>query len=327
MKNKAAMAFLKKFRGVFPAVPTPFGASREVDEAALERIVNHLIKGGVHGLWVMGSGSALPCLTPSQRSRALAAIVRANRGRLPILAGVSDTSLDQAIAHAHEAETLGVDAIFSIAPYYYTLDARDIRSYFERLASASPLPMVIYHNPFNSKIALDCDLIAALADHDRIVGVKDSSCSLGFHLELLNRFGKRKDFHVFQGDDSAMAAGTWHGAAGFVAATPLIAPALAVGLYNAARAGDAAAVRVLQSRCTDLLGIFTSVRPGSNDSNFLAGQCAALAALGLCENIPPKPVRPYTKIEMNKVRRILARNAVTRSRPAPTRTRRARSRS
>lgn len=309
MKNQKAQAFLKKFRGVFPAVPTPFTPAHEVDEPAIERIVNHLIQGGVHGLWVMGSGSAFPCLTTAQRSQSFRAVVKANRQRLPILAGVSDTSLDQAIAHAREASSLGVDAVFAISPWYYTLDATDIRSWFEQLASASPLPLVIYHNPFNSKIPLDLDLIAALSKHDGIVGIKDSSCSIGFHLELLARFGGRDDFHVFQGDDGAMAAATWHGAAGFVAATPVFAPALGVKLYNAARAGDTATMRALQRQCTDMLGVFT-VRPGSNDSNFLAGQQAALAALGLCHNLPAKPARPYTESELNQVRDILARNGV-----------------
>jgi 4-hydroxy-tetrahydrodipicolinate synthase len=309
MKTKAALAFVGKFRGVFPAVPTPFTPSHKVDTAAIARIVNHLIRGGVHGLWVMGSGAGFAGLTRAQRRQALAAVVKVNRHRLPILAGVSDTALDQAIVNAREAAALGADAVFAIAPYYYTLDTTDIRAFFEELASASPLPLVIYHNPFNSKIQLGLDTISALSRHKNIVGIKDSSCSIGFHLELLARFGKRKDFNVFQGDDGAMAAATWHGAAGLVAATPVFAPALAVRLYEGAKAGDIATVRSLQRKCTDLLGVFT-VRPGVSDSHFLAGQQAALAVLGLCHNVPVRPVRTYTASELRQVRDILARNGV-----------------
>ena len=143
-----------------------------------------LIGGGVHGLWVMGSGSAMPCLTQSQRTQAITAISNANGKRLPILAGVSDTSLDHPIANAHQVESLGADAVFASAPYYCAFDDQDIETFFPQLASASPLPLVVYHNPFNSKIPLDLDLVDALSSHENIVGIKDSSCSLGYHLDL-----------------------------------------------------------------------------------------------------------------------------------------------
>jgi len=309
MNAESISQFMDHFRGVFPAVPTPMTDDCEIDEAAIGRIIDHLVVGGVHGLWVMGSGSGFAAFSLQERSRVVQTVFAANRNRLPILVGVSDTSLSQVIANTQEAARLGATAVFAIPPYYYFLDECDVRTFFEQLASASPLPVVIYYNPFNSKIRFSLDTIATLADHPNIVGIKDSSCEFSFHLNLLACFADREDFRVFQGDDGPMAASVLHGTVGLVAATPAFAPQLVVELYQAAVAGDSMKVRRLQPKCTDLLNVFT-IRGPFDDSNFLAGQHAALAALGLCGRTPPSPCRPYSDQEIQQVHQILSRNGL-----------------
>jgi len=300
-----------RFHGVIPAMPTPLTKNHEVDEEAIRRIVYFLIRNGVHGLWILGTGSGFPALTSAQRRQSLQAVLQANQRRVPTIVGVSDTSLDQSIANAQEAAALGADAVSSLAPYYYSLDAIDIQRFFEGLADASPVPLILYHNPFNSKIPLDLKLIDTLSQHERIAGIKDSTCSIGFHLELLAQFRDREDFCVIQGDDGAMAAAPWHGADAIVAATPVFAPALVVQLFEAAKSGDTHLVRSIQNQCTDLLNVFT-VRGSFNDSNFLAGQHAALEAIELCSRTPPRPCRSYTDSEIQSVKDILARNGILR---------------
>ena len=300
---------VRRLEGVFPALPTPFTQDGRLDHNALERIVEHVIEGGVHGLWALGSGSEFPALTLADRASVLQGISKANRGRLPILAGVSDTSLHVAIANAQQAASIGADAVFALPPYYYFYAHADIQRFFEMLASASPLPVVIYNNPFNSKIKLDMRTIHDLSLHENIVGIKDTSCEWQFHRDLLAAFGDNDAFFVFQGYEPLIPDSLLEGSSGIVAAAPNIAPRLVVRLWEAARAGNIEQVRQLESQLKDLLEIFCSP-DGLDDSHFLAGQKAALELLGLCTRFPAPPCQPFSDERLEKVRQILCRNGL-----------------
>ena len=309
VKNKRSRKFLDQFRGIFPAIPTPFTETGSIDEDAIRQLVQHLIRGGVHGIWALGSGGEFPALTDEGKRVTLKTIVEEVKNRIPVIAGISDTSLERVIANSEAAANLGADAVFALTPYYYYFDIVEIQSFYSEVAFSSPLPLVIYYNPHNSKIRIDVQTFQALSRHENVVGIKDSSGDFGMFQALLTAFKGREDFRVFQGDEALLAASFLLGAHGAVAALPVIAPGLVVQLYNAAQSRNIAAAQELQRRCMDIYEVFT-VSGSLTDSSFLAGQKAALELLGVCSRIPAKPCAPFGVKEMKRVRDVLHRNGL-----------------
>jgi len=284
-------------------MPTPLDAQSNLDVDACKRLVVHVADGGASGLWLMGTGAGFASLATRTRAAAIDAYFLANAGRLPVIVGVSDNSLDvirENLSALHSYEPIGV---FATAPYYFRYDEEDVVRFFRQIADASPFPFVIYHNETNTKTSLTIPVVRELSQHDNIVGIKDSTCDLGYHLQLLAEFADREDFRVISGDDYGVICGPAVGTKTFVAAAPLIAPDLVGALARAVAVGDVATSRRLQRLHSHLLQIY-SLRSGS-DSGFLAGQATALALLGLTAGVTPEPCRPASAEETEFVRSAL----------------------
>jgi 4-hydroxy-tetrahydrodipicolinate synthase len=308
-KTAGAMRLIERFRGVFPAIPTPYTTDDQVDHPALRRLVDYLIDGGVHGIWALGSGGEFPALSAEDRRRVLETVTDQTAGRVPVLGGISSCNIFETERNAHAAADAGVDGVFMIAPYYFHLDAVDIRRYFQRAASASALPLVIYHNSHNSGIRLDVPTVEALSRHENIIGIKDAGCDFALFQAFMTAFADRDDFVVFQGDDTALAAAFLMGCAGTVAALPVIAPRLIVDLFEAGQAGDIRRAHDLQRKGMDLFRVY-GVTGEMNDSTFLANQKAALELLGLCTRRPAPPSAPLDEIYLGELQKILTQHGL-----------------
>lgn len=307
-KSPKAKNLLARFRGVFPAIPTPVTEEDDIDCPALRRLVNYLLDGGVHGIWALGSGGEFTSLTREERRLTLDTIVDEVDGRVPVLGGISSCCISEIEANAQLVANAGADGAFMIAPYYFHYSAEDICRYFEHAASASPLPLVIYHNSHNSGILLSVEMVESLSRHENMIGIKDAGCDFALHQALLTAFEGRDDFVVFQGDDTAMASAFLLGSAGTVAALAVIAPRLIVQLFEAGQKGDLAVAHQLQRRGMDLFKIYYEVTGEMNDSSFLATQKAALELLGLCSRRPVAPVVPLDPSFLPKILEILCRH-------------------
>lgn len=306
-KKPKAKQLLDRFRGVFPAIPTPVTEDNEIDCTALRRLVIYLLDGGVHGIWALGSGGEFTALTREERRLTLHTIVDEVEGRVPVLGCISSCCIKEVEANAQLVAEAGADGAFMIAPYYFRYSLEDIYRFFERAAFASPLPLVIYHNSHNSGIRLSVEIVDSLSRHENIIGIKDAGCDFALHQALLTAFRDRDDFVVFQGDDTAMASAFLFGSAGTVAALPVIAPRLIVQLFEAGQEGDVATAHQLQRKGMDLFKIY-EVTGEMNDSSFLATQKAALELLGLCTRRPVAPAAPLDPSLLPKVREILSRH-------------------
>ena len=136
-----------RVEGIFPVVPTPLTADESVDEASLRRVLRYVIDGGVHGLWMLGSGGEQPMLSAEVQRRALEIAVEEADGRVLVVAGVGAPSLRQALVNLRMAEEAGVDVVQSVEPYYFPYLADELIDYFEALADAARVPLVMYHAP------------------------------------------------------------------------------------------------------------------------------------------------------------------------------------
>lgn len=294
-------------RGILPAVPTPFTGDEQVDVAGLRRIVRFLIDGGVHGLWVLGSGSEFPALDDGQKRCVIATVVSEAAGRVPVVAGTGATGTVLAIRAAKLAAECGADALFAIPPYYFFYEDREVLAHMRAVRDSTPLPIILYHNPFNTKIRVPLATVEALCGDERIIGMKDSSLNFDELQALLRAVPRDGSFQILQGNEMSLAAGLLLGADGAVLALPTLAPQLCVELYEAARAGDIKRAMALQAEAADLFEVFKLPGRGG-DSAFLAGQKGALELLGLCSRAVSRPFLPLTDQEMEPVRQVLARH-------------------
>jgi len=226
-----------KIHGIIPAMVTPFRADEALNEDALRQLVNHLITGGVHGLFPTGSQGEFYALTPDEKQRVWEIVVDEAAGRTPVYAGTGAITTREVIALNKRAERAGIQAVSVLTPLFITPTQEELYRHYSSIADATTLPVLLYNNPGRTGVHLSADLVGRLAEHPNIIGVKDSSGDLSLTLEYLRQTDSDK-FAVLMGRDTLIYAGLLHGAAGAIAATANVAPGLVVAIYEAFKAGD-----------------------------------------------------------------------------------------
>src|SRR5260370_13356311 len=177
------------FHGVFPYLVSPVDSGGNVRADVLGRLCDDLIKSGVHGLAPLGSTGEFAYLGREQRVAVVQATIEAAQRRVPVVAGVASTSTNDAVAQAKAYQQLGADGILAILEAYFPLHDAQIESYFRAIADAVAIPVVLYTNPQFQRSDLSLDVIARLAQHERIRYIKDASNNTGRLLSIMNRCG------------------------------------------------------------------------------------------------------------------------------------------
>ena len=226
-----------KIHGIIPAMVTPFHADEALNEDALRQLVNHLIAGGVHGLFPTGSQGEFYALTPDEKQRVWEIVVDEAAGRTPVYAGTGAITTREVIALNKRAERAGIQAVSVLTPLFITPTQDELYRHYVAIADATTLPVLLYNNPGRTGVHLSPGLVGRLAEHPNVVGVKDSSGDLSLTLEYLRQTDS-DSFAVLMGRDTLIYAGLLHGAAGAIAATANVAPGLVVAIYQAFKAGD-----------------------------------------------------------------------------------------
>lgn len=280
-------------RGVVPPVCTPLDSRGEVDTTSLARLVDHLVDGGVHGLFALGSTSEVAYLTDEQRATVLETVVNAADGRVPVLAGVIDTTTARVIEHAKAAAATGADALVATAPFYTRTHEKEIAGHFRRLRATVDLPLFAYDIPVAVHSKLAPGMVRALAEDGTLAGLKDSSGDEGGLRRLLIQFGGRDGraqgtaprFSVLTGSELTVDAALLAGVDGVVPGIGNVDPAGYVRLYEAARAGDWTLAAKEQEQLVELFGM-VDVGPEADmgrSSSALGSFKAALQLLGIIE--------------------------------------------
>jgi 4-hydroxy-tetrahydrodipicolinate synthase len=257
------MALTAPLHGVVPPVCTPLDATGAVDTDSLTRLVEHLIRGGVHGIFALGSSGEAVYLTDQQRALVVETVVATVRGRVPVLAGVIDTATPRVISHARTAAQLGADALVATAPFYTRTHPKEITGHFRALRQAVDLPLFAYDIPVSVGTKLPAQLVRELAADGTLAGLKDSSGDEGGLRRLLVALGGRHGrddgpapgFVVLTGSELTVDAALLAGADGVVPGLGNVDPAGYVRLYEAARAGDWAQAGMEQERLVTLFGM------------------------------------------------------------------------
>ncbi|GHA75008.1 dihydrodipicolinate synthase family protein [Streptomyces tendae] len=269
------MSSSQPLSGVVPPVCTPLDASGEVDTASLARLVEHLVGGGVHGLFALGSSSEVAFLTDRQRAVALDTVVEAVAGRVPVLAGAIDMTTPRVLAHAEAAHKAGADALVATAPFYARTHPREIAAHFRAVRSTVDLPLYAYDLPVSVHSKLSAALVRELAEDGTLAGLKDSSGDEGglrrLMVELGGRHGRADgpapSFSILTGSELTVDAALLAGADGVVPGLGNVDPAGYVRLYDAVRGGDLDRAVKEQERLVELFGLVDAGPEGEMGRN------------------------------------------------------------
>ena len=227
---------MAQFHGVFPYLVSPVDASGRIRTEVLQKLVTDLIDAGVHGVTPLGSTGEFAYLDRAQRETMVEATIAAAKRRVPVIAGVASTATDDAVAQARRYQEMGADGILAILESYFPLKDAQVEAYFRAIADAVEVPVVIYTNPQFQRSDLSLDTIARLADHPRIVAIKDASTNTGRLLSIMNRTEGR--LQVFAASAHIPACVMQIGGVGWMAGPACLIPKQSVRLYELCRDGQ-----------------------------------------------------------------------------------------
>jgi 4-hydroxy-tetrahydrodipicolinate synthase len=224
------------FEGVFPYLVSPVTPSGEINEPVLTRLCRDLIDAGVHGLTPLGSTGEFAYLTSRQRRRVVEIVLEAAGGRLPVIAGVASTTINDAVAQARDYQQLGCSGILAILESYFPLADDGVFDYFSAIAAAVTLPVIIYTNPNFQRSDLSLSAIDQLSRIDNISYIKDASSNTGRLLSIINLTQGR--LQVFAASAHIPVCVMMIGGVGWMAGPACVAPRQSVELFELCRAQD-----------------------------------------------------------------------------------------
>ncbi len=296
------------FHGVIPPVATPFTADGRLDVGSLKRLCNFQIGAGVHGLFMLGSTSEGPELTDAYRESVMRTGVEASAGRVPVIAGISETSTARAIAQGLTAKAAGCDAVVLAAPYYHLNSQGELLDHYRAVKAAVGLPILAYDIPVLVKVKLEPRTVIQLAEEGTIAGLKDSSGNLETFREIVMGTRHVIGFSIFTGSETLVDLALAIGAHGVVPGVGNVVPGDYVNLYDAACRGDWAEARRIQEKLYTFFFKLIKQGPpqGSGSASALGGFKAALKALGVidCTRMY-SPMVSFTDSEEARVRAVM----------------------
>ncbi|MEU1034856.1 dihydrodipicolinate synthase family protein [Streptomyces mirabilis] len=298
--------------GVVPPVCTPLTPDREVDVPSLIRLVDHLVEGGVDGLFVLGSSSEAAFLTDAQRRLVVETVVAHVAGRLPVLAGVIDMTTPRVLDHVAYVTASGADAIVATAPFYARTHPAEIARHFRLLAARSSVPVFAYDIPVSVHTKLDPELVLSLAAEGVLSGLKDSSGDLAAFRAVVTGARAQPDitgFTTLTGSELVVDSALALGADGAVPGLANVDPHGYVRLDRLCRGGDWERARAEQER---LCGLFGMV--GVGDPARMGGGSSALGAFKAALHLrgviacpaTAEPQVPLSEAEVERVGKYLA---------------------
>ena len=290
----------KVLRGIVPPLVTPLIDNDTIDDAGLERLIEHVIAGGVSGIFILGTTGEAQSISFELRYEMIKKTAHIVNKRVPLLVGISDTSLVDSVSLAKLAADFGADAVVSAPPYYFATAQPELAEYYEQLIPQLELPIYLYNMPTHTKVSFAPSTIRRIAENEKVIGFKDSSANGGYFQSVMHEMRDRPEFSLFVGPEEMMAESVLMGAHGGVNGGANMFPKLYVALYNAAVAKDVDKVRELHAKVMQISASIYNV--GSYGSSYLKGVKAGLSVLGICNDFLAAPFNKFDKDHKDKIK-------------------------
>ncbi len=294
---------MDKIRGIIPPMITPLKGIDELDHEGTLRLVEHLIKGGVHALFLLGTTGEAQSLSYRLRYEFVELVLKQVAGRLPVWVGITDTSIVESLRMAEHAKQCGAAAVVAAAPYYFAPSQQELIEYYTALADALPLPLYLYNMPSMVKVVLEASTVVSLARHPNIVGLKDSSANMAYFKTLRYLLRDHKTFSLYVGAEQTTGESVLLGGDGGVNGGANLFPELYVAMFEAAEAQDLERINTLQTRIMQVATTIYTV--GKYDSSAIKGIKSALSLMGICNDHLSLPYHKFNHPERNKIRTAL----------------------
>jgi 2-dehydro-3-deoxy-D-pentonate aldolase len=291
-----------RFRGVIPPLITPLSDRDTLDHAGLNRLLEHVLAGGVSGIFILGTTGEAPSLSYRLRSELIAEVCQRVAGRVPMLVGITDTAFVESVRLARVAADAGAEAVVLSTPYYFPAGQTELMGYIQRISRELPLPLVLYNMPSLTKVWFEWDTLKQLASLENIIGIKDSGGDMEYFKRLLPLKEIRPDWSIMIGPEHLLPDAVALGADGGVSGGANAFPRLFVECYEAVAKGDSERTESLKEQIGALQKIYEI---GKYASRHIKATKCALSLLGICDDFMAEPFDRFKTPEREKVKSIL----------------------
>jgi 4-hydroxy-tetrahydrodipicolinate synthase len=285
---------MKKFKGTGVAIVTPFQNDSSIDFAALGRVINHVINGGVNYIVAMGTTGESVTLTKDEKKALISYVIESIDKRVPLIVGIGGNNTQEVINCIRHTNMTGIDGILSVAPYYNKPGQRGLFQHFKAIATCSSVPVIIYNVPGRTCCNISADTCLELAHEcENIVAVKEASGDITQIMKIIK--DKPENFSVISGDDMMTLPIVAAGGAGVISVLANAFPAQCNELVSHSLKGNFKSAREIQFRFLEMIDLlFIEGNP--------SGVKAMLNLMSVCQNILRLPLVPvsrtiYTRIQ------------------------------
>ena len=293
------------FEGVITPMVTPLIDRENIDFKGLEKLQDHLINGGVSGVFLMGTTGEGTSISPRMRKDLIKYSIEYVKGRVPVFVSIADCCIEESLNMARYAKECGVTYLVSALPFYLGLTQKEIIDYYTTIADNVPLPLFLYNIPAQTKLMISVEAVKTLAKHPNIIGMKDSSGNGTYFNTLLAEIkAEYPNFTILVGPDEMLASTMAMGGNGGVNSGSNLFPELYINLFKACKAKDTERILKLQKL---VMKVSTGVYSVDKSSvSFLKGLKAALFTEGLITDYICEPLQKVNNADLETIRKNVA---------------------
>ena len=292
-----------QFHGIIPPMVTPLKDWDTLDNQGIEKLINHILKGGVHGLFVLGTTGEAPSLSHQLRKEVIKRTLDQVGTKVPVLVGITDTSFIETINIAEFAAEAGASAVVLAPPYYFPAGQYELIEYIEHLEQRLPLPLFLYNMPSHTKMIFEPETVKKASELPGVIGLKDSSGNMVYFHQLQQLFRDQDDFKLFVGPEELLGETLVLGGHGGVCGGANLIPELYVSMYETSIGGDLKKMGELHERIMQVSSSIYSV--GKYKSSYLKGLKCALSIMDLCNDFMAEPFHKFRETERGIIRQHL----------------------
>ena len=292
-----------QFHGIIPPMVTPLKDWDTLDNQGIEKLINHILNGGVHGLFVLGTTGEAPSLSHQLRKEVIKRTLDQVGTKVPVLVGITDTSFIETINIAEFAAEAGASAVVLAPPYYFPAGQFELIEYIEHLEQRLPLPLFLYNMPSHTKMIFEPETVKKASELPGVIGLKDSSGNMVYFHQLQQLFKDQDDFKLFVGPEELLGETLVLGGHGGVCGGANLIPELYVSMYETSIGGDLKKMGELHERIMQVSSSIYSV--GKYKSSYLKGLKCALSIMDICNDFMAEPFHKFREPERGIIRQHL----------------------